>query len=98
MIDRQIAIDNSVKYAESTYNELDRLNLEEIEISDDEKFWLITLGWDVPKKTSKFLLASTDPSTIPLGRPIERVYKTFYVDSKNGDVKKMKIWKGYDEY
>ncbi|AUB40172.1 hypothetical protein COO91_06178 [Nostoc flagelliforme CCNUN1] len=29
------------------------MKLEEVELSDDKSFWLITLGFDIPKKPLK---------------------------------------------
>ncbi|MDR3223854.1 MAG: hypothetical protein LBT66_09030 [Methanobrevibacter sp.] len=89
-IDRKKAIKNSIDYVEDVYGSLNGLNLEEIDISDDERFWLITLGWNrIKKATGISELGSIFPST-------ERVYKTFYVNSSNGEVEKMKIWNGYN--
>ena len=60
--------------------ELNDLRLEEVEQSDDERLWLITLGF-YPEPRSELS---------PLVRPI-RKYKLFTVDAETGKVRSMKI-------
>lgn len=65
---------------------LEDLRLEEVELSEDKKFWLITLGFSRPM----------DKSQNPLGDLVafpkhERDYKIFKVDVETGDVQSMKI-------
>lgn len=65
-------------------NPLTNIAVEEVELSEDEKTWLITLGWDEPMKgvTSSALKSVISP---------ERIYKVFYVDIESGEVNKMKL-------
>lgn len=65
-------------------NPLTNIAVEEVELSEDEKTWLITLGWDEPMKgvTSSALKSVIGP---------ERIYKVFYVDIETGNVNKMKL-------
>lgn len=57
------------------------IRLEEAELSEDERFWLITLGFNVPDQKA------LTPS--PFDK--RRDYKQFKVDISNGDIKAMKI-------
>ncbi|MDR1819553.1 MAG: hypothetical protein LBR15_04805 [Methanobrevibacter sp.] len=89
MIDTKQAIESSINYIRDVYEQLPDLRVEEIELSDNEEFWIITLGWDEIKKNNNLEQAMN-----PLFRGVKRAYKTFFVDSESGDIKKMKIWKG----
>ena len=53
--------------------------LEEVEQTDDGRYWLITLGYDSVSRTAL------------LGPGLGREYKTFKLDAKTGKVLKMKI-------
>ena len=64
--------------------------LEEIELSDDEKYWLITLGYNVRVNPEDH--TPLDLSAL-LGVKLRREYKTFKVDRETGDIKAMKIRK-----
>ncbi|MBF0202651.1 MAG: hypothetical protein HQK66_15385 [Desulfamplus sp.] len=70
--------------------ELLDLSLEEVELTDDEKYWLITLGFDFPiKKTPANQIVN--PIMTAFGKDYIRKYKIFKVDAMNGEVKSMKI-------
>ena len=62
------------------------VRLEEVELTEDGDFWLITLSFpdtDPPKDHSfAGMLGSTAP---------KRLYKVFKVDATTGDIKSMKI-------
>jgi hypothetical protein len=69
------------------------LELEEVEISDDEKYWFITLGFSVPK-------AKSEKEDSPLSRMLTfkerekehiRKYKIFRIDAQTGKFHSMKI-------
>ncbi len=72
--------------------ELKHLRLEEAELTDDERYWKVTLGWPEPATRQlspalgSFGTMRTDILAIP------RVYKQFLVDTTNGKVKSMKIY------
>lgn len=69
-------------------NPLNNLRLEEVERTEDDKYWLITLGYDDPeglKHIPQFLTPATQLSV--------REYKLFRIDSNNGKVESMKIRK-----
>lgn len=57
------------------------INIEEIELSDDEDYWYITVGYTVPSTMVKLFQSSEGM----------RKYKIFKVDSNTGAVKSMKI-------
>ena len=65
---------------------LENLKLEEVELTEDEKHWLITLGYD---KTSK---PDEVPEFLPpaFQRPL-REYKLFRINYDSGQVEAMKI-------
>ena len=67
-------------------NETTNLRLEEVELSEDKKFWLITLGYDLSNSVKNNPL-----ETIGIGIVENREYKIFKVDSETGEVESMKI-------
>lgn len=67
--------------------ELRHLRLEEVELSADDRFWFITLGWLEPA-------VREHPLASVLNREVNvlpRVYKTVKVDAESGAVVSMKI-------
>lgn len=63
------------------------LRLEEVELSEDERFWNVTLG---------YLLPNTNPSDATLAilqgaSKYVRRYKVFKIDARTGDCTSMKI-------
>ncbi len=62
------------------------LRLEEVEISDDKKYWFITLGFSRPVDKSKNPLADLVAIS-----SYERVYKVFKINAETGEVQSMKI-------
>ena len=59
------------------------LSLEEVELSEDDKFWLITLGYDAKRVLS--------PHDKMFKSEKYRAYKTFKIDSSTGKLISMKI-------
>ena len=93
MIDVKTAVKLARDYFAQVYTDTIRqfqdIRLEEVELSDDEKNWLVTIGFSRPlpldpslKNASKFLLGE---------HQYQRDYKVFRIDSKNGKVRAMKI-------
>ena len=96
MIDVKQAVSNATQYflnlvgGESVSDVL----LEEVEPSDDERFWHVTLSAILPAQIR-------DPSTVGLAAALEaaargasprrRVYKVFKVDAATGSVRSMKM-------
>ena len=60
---------------------LSNIQLEEVELTDDGKYWLITLSYPVPSEIAA------------LNFNFKRKYKVFTIDRQTGDVKSMKIRK-----
>lgn len=90
MIDVKKAVASAVKYIKELYPQknLRDLRLEEVERSDDEQYWLVTLGFSVP--------VSSDGSAVAQalgGTRYERAYKLFKVNAQTGEVRSMKIRK-----
>jgi len=66
----------------------DNVRLEEVELSEDEKYWMITLGYDVFYRTGEVqnvFLRDVDLQ----GR--KREYKLFQINADTGNVESMKI-------
>jgi hypothetical protein len=59
--------------------------LEEVEVSDDSKYWFITLGFDHLLRSKYGTMA-----TAIAGEAFERKYKNFKVDRESGVVESMK--------
>ena len=88
MIDVRFATKRAVEYFEQLFkNGAQNVRLEEVEISDDERYWYVTLGFDLPPLPSTSGLAQ-----VLSGRP-ERQYKTLKVDAATGEVLSVKIRK-----
>lgn len=67
---------------------INNILLEEVELSENKKFWYVTLGFSRPvAKNEKSLI----PDAISLVTKTEREYKMFIVDAETGEVKSMKI-------
>lgn len=82
------ASDYIKEFQELLNNPLDNLRLEEVDRTEDNKYWLITLGYDDPeglKHVPEFLTPVTQLSS--------REYKLFRIDAENGNVESMKIRK-----
>lgn len=92
MIEVKDAIVAAMKAAKEYYKDqqLENLALEEVELSEDERYWHITLGFDVHQEEKnqdvKDLL-----ETIGWQEPLRHVYKVFKVDSSTGKVLSMRI-------
>ena len=96
MIGVKQAVNNALKYFQDLYEQdllnkkLSDLRLEEVELSDDEKYWFVTIGYTraLPDDSP---LANILPAPIPkTTTPIEE-YKIFKIDSTSGTVRAMKI-------
>ena len=67
---------------------LKNLRLEEIELSEDNRFWLITLGFDVLENDKSPLETL---SVLPAATKYRREYKLFKVNAETGEVAAMKV-------
>jgi len=86
MLDVKNATKTALEYFSQVFqNRYQNLRLEEVELSEDERYWYITLGFD-----------STDQNLGALasvaigGRPV-REYKTIKIDGSTGKVLSAKI-------
>lgn len=87
MIDLKTAVSATHDYLISIQDiigSLEDLRLEEVELSEDRKYWLITLGFDIPVKAQS-------PINPLFSQKSERKYKLFKVNTENGAVEAMKI-------
>jgi hypothetical protein len=82
MLDVKEAAQRASEYFAGLYSEqkISNVQLEEVEISDDGKYWLITLSYPVfPNELAPIQF---------LGK---RKYKQFTIDAETGQVKSMKM-------
>lgn len=69
-------------------SELRHLRLEEVELSENERSWYITLGWAEAAVREPLSVSAVLDREV---RVLPRVYKTLVVDAETGVVKSMKI-------
>jgi len=83
MLDVKEAARRASEYFAGLYSDqnIPNVQLEEVEISDDGRHWLITLSYPVA------------PELAALNFNFKRKYKVFTIDAKTGEVKSMKIRK-----
>ncbi len=86
MIEIKEAVSVAKKFMKDLYdplqNALDELVLEEIDQTEDGKYWLITLGFSREKPIISMLSPTIQ---------VERVYKTVKVDKGSGEPVAMQI-------
>jgi hypothetical protein len=83
---------DAVKTSTAYFSELlpaQDIRLEEVELSEDERIWKITLSGLVPlQSTSGLALSAIAEAMSP---KFERLYKVFIVDAATGAVRSMKM-------
>ncbi len=81
MLDVKEAAQKASEYFAALYADqgVSKVQLEEVELTDDGKYWLITLSYPMVPAIVSF--------------PPKRQYKVFKIDAKTGEVKSMKIRK-----
>lgn len=85
MLSTTAARDAAFSYFGQVYgDQFTNLALEEIELSDDERYWYVTIGFDIPTQ---------HPAALVLQLPPKRGYKVLKIDAQNGSVKSMKMRK-----
>lgn len=90
MIDVKDAVRVAVQYCGQLFGNLsNRLQLEEVALSDDEKHWFITIGYDEPGESQREILTGALGGFAPRGS--ERKYKVVDVDAETGKVRAVKI-------
>jgi len=81
MINAKEATDKAKEYLVSFFPEAEQVQLEEVELSGDKAFWLITLSYEG--------VSSSVASSMLVGKSL--LYKIFKLDAKTGEVLSMKI-------
>ena len=90
MIDVKNAVQAALQYCGELFGDISkRLQLEEVVLSDDEKHWFITVGYDVPGALPFSALEDMIQGLKP--RAPERKYKVVDVDAETGKVKAVKM-------
>lgn len=88
--------DYIVEFNDILENNLEGVMVEETELSDDEKYWLITIGFNRkidPREQNVSALMGGILNTGEKPATMRRDYKIFKVDSSTGEVVSMKIYK-----
>jgi hypothetical protein len=87
----KIAIDKLTELYSLNKDEFKDILLEEVELSDDNRFWNITLGFSrpVPELPTNPLQALAAAAS--LNKNYKREYKVFKLDADSGEIRAMKI-------
>ena len=80
-MDVKQATEKAAEHLKKFFPSAERIQLEEVEITDDDKYWNITLSYDDRETVAG--------GYIQLGP--RRFFKIFKIDTKNGNVRSMKI-------
>ena len=80
-MDVKEAIENAIEHFKKFYPNVEKVQLEEVEITDDDKYWNIVLSYE-NKET-------TPLSYLQVGQ--QRTFKVFKIDANTGKVRSMKI-------
>lgn len=84
-IDARAAANAAARYFRQLYPNVSSCSLEEVELSEDDRYWLITLGFEVSAKAG---------GGIPLLlQPPKTKFKVFKVNAQTGEVVSMRIRK-----
>lgn len=93
-IDARQAAKLALKYLSDLFPETQspraEVALEEVEFSEDENYWLITLGFNSEAKSARPALMT---AANLFGPAMARKYKVFKVDARTGKVVSMRIRK-----
>lgn len=87
LVDAKKAAQLASKYFKSLLPEVSDFSLEEVELSEDGNFWLITLGFTAKKSEQ----VATNAWANVFGAPPRTKFKVFKVDTRTGKVISMKI-------
>jgi hypothetical protein len=93
MIDVKEAAKRAAEYFGNLYSEqrYSDILLEEVEMTDDEENWLITLSYAYEPLASILDPLTTVDRAFTPPKPKPRKYKLFKIDGATGNVKAMKI-------
>jgi hypothetical protein len=93
MIEMKQAVQTALEFCRSLYGQdkLADILVEEVELTEDEKFWLVTLGFNIgPGEASQPATAVSGGS---LSKRPDHVFKTMKVDASSGRSLSLKIKK-----
>ena len=84
-VDVKQAVSIALKYSQSLLQDAANLALEEVELTEDQRYWLVTVGFTRPSERTniKSILGGAEPAT--------RYYKIIKIDATTGDAVSMKI-------
>ena len=93
MVDVKAAVGKAMDYLKDMY-QIDQFKdvlLEEVDLSQDNKFWNVTIGFTRVQEST-----SGGPMATLIGQSAEfkREYKVFQIDSETGDLRSMRSRKG----
>ncbi len=93
MVDVKEAVGKAMDYLKDMY-QIDQFKdvlLEEVDLSEDNKFWNVTIGFTRPQEST-----SGGPMATLIGQSAEfkREFKVFQIDSENGALRSMRTRKG----
>jgi hypothetical protein len=79
----------AASYLLQIYPAAQQVRVEEVELTDDDSYWMITLG---------FLLPDEDPNRVGIATSValsmtgpRRIYRIFKIDRRSGEIRSMKI-------
>ena len=84
VVDVRAAVSAATEFASKLFSAQQRASLEEVEKTEDGKFWLVTLGFE-------HLQTKLDKSLASILNPPRQRFKVFKVDAKTGRVVSMKM-------
>jgi len=86
MIGVKEAVRIATDYLATLYEDKDLRDvlLEEVKLSDDDRYWLVTLGFSRPVPTNPYFAAMG-------AEDLKREYKIFEVSTETGEVRSMQI-------
>lgn len=88
MVKLEDAVRHAAEYLRQIYPTAEQGRVEEVERSDDDNYWLITLGFLLPEGETRLPSPPMVPDVL---RRIKRLYKIFKIDRRSGEVVSMKI-------
>jgi hypothetical protein len=96
MISVRDAVDAALRYVKDLYGPAvkDTL-LEEVEATDDKRYWLVTVGFNVretePATPLQQVMAEARGVPVRESKRLTRKYKTIRIDAQSGAVESMKV-------
>ncbi len=80
-MDVKEATEKAIEYFKKFYPNVEKVQLEEVEITDDDKYWNVVLSFEN--------VETTPLSYLQIGQ--QRTFKVFKIDADTGKVRSMKI-------